>query len=111
MKNTRDLFSRLLYLSITAQLNMGKLFTFPLTPVPLTLVSSTGHMNKTDKSKLLHRLEQTTDSNDPISVYATLVDAMFFLHTLVNPPNTFGGIAHLVLEKLCQMSERVDFIM
>ena len=111
MKNTRDLFSRLLYLSITEQPNMGKVFTFPLTPVPLTLVSSTGHMNKTDKSKLLHRLEQTTDSNDPISVYATLVDAMFFLHTLVNPPNTFGGIAHLVLEKLCQMSERVDFIM
>ena len=35
---------------------------------------------------------------------------MFFLRTLVNPPNTFGGIAHLVLEKLCQMSERVDFI-
>ena len=90
---------------------MGKVFTFPLAPVPLTLVSSTGHMDKTDKSKLLHRLEQTTDSNDPISVYATLVDAMFFLHTLVNPPNTFGGIAHLVLEKLCQMSERVDFIM
>ena len=109
MKNTRDLFGRLLYLSITEQLNMEKVFTFPLTPVPLTLVSSTGHMNKTDQSKLLHRLEQTTDSNDPISVDATLVDAMFFLHTLVNPPNTFGGIAHLVLEKLCQMSERVDF--
>ena len=61
MKNARDLFGRLLYLSITEQLNhvnMEKVFTFPLTPVPLTLVSSTGHMNKTDKSKLLHRLEQ-----------------------------------------------------
>ena len=68
--------------------------------VPLTLVSSTGRMNKTE-------VEVFTQTS--ISVDDTLVDAMFFLHTLVNPPNTFVGLVHLVSEKLCQMSERGDF--
>ena len=47
----------------------------------LTLVNSSGYMSKTNKSKLLQRLEQTIDSDDPISVDATLMGAIFFPHT------------------------------
>ena len=36
---------------------------------------------------------------------------MLFLHTLVNPPNTFGGIAHLVLEKLHVSDVRMSIIL
>ena len=55
-------------------------YVYPRTML-LTLVNSSGYMSKTNKSKLLQRLEQTIDSDDPISVDATLMGAIFFPHT------------------------------
>ena len=111
LQGTRDLFGRLLYLSSVANINLEKVFTFPLTPVPLSLAHVDGSMNKTDKSKLLHKLEAMVESTPPSEgVDVTLVDAMFVLHTMVNLPITFGEIAHLLSQKLCEMSPRVDFI-
>ena len=62
-------------------------------------------------SKLFHKLEAMVESTPPSEgVDVTLVDAMFVLHTMVNLPITFGDVAHLLLQKLCEMSPRADFI-
>ena len=107
---TRDLFGRMLFLSTVEKLDIEKVFKFPLTPVPLTLSTVDGFMNKTDKSKLMIRLTKTVEKNDPVAVDVTLVDAMFQLHALMNLPSTFGEVALSLLHILCQMSRRVDFI-
>ena len=35
---------------------------------------------------------------------------MFFLHTQVNPPVSYGRIAGSILEKLVSLAARVDFV-
>ena len=69
-----------------------------------------GSINKTDKSKLLHKLEGMVESEKPGDIDVTLVDAMFLLHTLLNLPPTFGGVAEVILRRLCEMSPRTDLV-
>ena len=39
-----------------------------------------------------------------------IVDAMFYLRTLVNPPVTYGGIAEKILKDLCPKAQEVHFV-
>ena len=87
------------------------MFTFHLTPVPLSLAHVDESINKTDKAKLLHQLESMVTSTAPSQkVDVILVDGMFPLHTLQNLPNTFEDVSNLILAKLYEMFERVDMI-
>ena len=87
------------------------MFTFPLTPIPLSLAHVAGSMNNTDTSKLLHKLKAVVGSTPPSEgVDVTLVDAMFVRHMMVNLPIMFGDLAHLMMQMLREMSPRVDFI-
>lgn len=102
LQGTRDLFGRLLYLSSVEHINLEKVYMFPLTPVPLALAHVDGNMNKTDKSRLLHKLEAMIESSGMPSngVDITLVDAMFLLHTLVNPPNNIWWCVKYIATKV-----------
>lgn len=111
LQGTRDLFGRLLYLSSQNDIDLSRVFAYPLTPVPLSLAHVDGNINKTDKAKLLHKIEKMVTSTDPEApVEVTLVDGMFLLHALHSLPNTYGEIASVILRKLCEMSQRVDMI-
>ena len=57
LKGTRDLFGRLLYLSTIQRIDLKKVFSHPLIPVPLSLAHIDGSINKTDKSKLVEKIE------------------------------------------------------
>ena len=89
---------------------MEKVFQFPLTPVPLSIGHIDGALNKTDKAKLLHRLEKVVESEPLEEIDAVIIDAMFYLHTIVNPPSSYGKIALDILQKICSMAPRVDFV-
>lgn len=110
LQGTRDLFGRLLYISTMEQIDIEKVFKYPLTPVPLALAHVDGSINKTDKAKLLHKLEGMVEHDKPSAIDVTLVDAMFLLHALVNLPASFGEIAELILRRLCDMAPRTDFV-
>ena len=92
------------------------MFSYPLTPVPLSLAQLDGTMNKTDKAKLMHALEDRVTSNVPQSTpppapqYVSIQDAMFLIQGLVEVPATFGGIAKIILRKLCSSGDGVHFI-
>jgi len=87
-------------------------FEYPLTPTPFTLAQTDGSMNKTDKSKLMHNLEDHyIDSTPPPAGHVYIQDAMFLLHALVNCPETFGAIAKVILTRLCNVtSNEIHFI-
>lgn len=75
-------------------------FSHPLTPVPPALAHLDGSLNKTDKSKLMRKLEKLTNNEPPLETDIVIVDAMFFIHTLQDPPNTYGKLAKEILQKL-----------
>ncbi|RUM44803.1 MAG: hypothetical protein DSY80_04015 [Desulfocapsa sp.] len=110
LQGTRDLFGRLLYLSTMEDIDVEKVFQFPLTPVPLSLAHLDGTLNKTDKSKLVHRIEKMADSEPPNEINVVIVDAMFYLHSLISPPNTYGQIAEELLQALCSMAPVIHFV-
>jgi len=110
LQGTRDLFGRLLYLAASNDLDLTLVFSYPLTPVPLALAHVDGSINKTDKSKLMHKLEERVQSDKPVTRDAYAVDAMFLIHTLVNVPVTFGGIAKVLLTRLVEFAKRIDFV-
>lgn len=58
VKLQRDLFGRLLTLSLDKNLDLEKVLCFPITPVPLSLCHIDGSMIKTVKSVLIQELEK-----------------------------------------------------
>lgn len=58
VKLHRDLFGRLLALSLDTNLNLEKVLCFPITSVPLSLCHIDGSINKTIKSVLVQELEK-----------------------------------------------------
>ncbi len=59
-----------------------------LTQVPPALAHLDGSFYRTDKAKF-HKLKELTDNEAPLETDIFIADALFFLHTLQNPPDTF----------------------
>ena len=97
----RDLFGSILFLSLKQRINMGEVWKYPLTQVPLSIVNVDGSMNKAHKAKLLQELKSCVASIKPASI-----DIMIFLHLLVDPPSTFGSIARYILGHICSLTLR-----
>ncbi|CAG9773592.1 unnamed protein product [Ceutorhynchus assimilis] len=74
VRKQRDLFGRLLGLSFEQQINIEKVFTYPLTPVPLSLCHIDGNICKTNKSILMKCLEQKIESEKPERIDAVIID-------------------------------------
>ncbi len=64
----------------------GAVFKCPLTPVSPALAHFDGSLYRTDRAQLLHKLEELTDNEPQPETDIFIVDAMFLLHTLHNPP-------------------------
>ena len=102
----RDLFGSILYLSVTNNIDLPCIFSFPLTPIPLSLAHIDGGMLKTPKAKLLKELEQRIESDEPPFVDVYIADGFFFLHLFVDIPSSFGALAKKILTKLCSQNAR-----
>ena len=87
LKCSRDLMGRFLILAARSHLDLSHVFTFPLTPVPISLCYCDGTMVKTEKTALFRHLESKVDSSFPSSAYvdACVLDGSFLLRVL--PPN------------------------
>ena len=95
IKAERNLLGRLLFLSQQNDIDLEKLFKYPLAPIPWCLATADGSLVKTDKSSLMHHLEQmaepVTDLSMENAVYVVDGNAQFQAFT--NLPTTFEDLA------------------
>ena len=105
----RNVFGQLITIAMKHQLCMEKVMSYPLGPVPWSLATADGSPVKTDKSKLLHKLEEGhTMTTRPVSaVYVIDGNAMFQAFTQI--PATFGELAERLFVSIPN-AERVDFV-
>ncbi len=64
----------------------GAVFKDPLTLFPPALAHLDGSLYRTDKVKLFHKFKELTDNEPLPEIDIFIVNVMFFLHTLQNPP-------------------------
>ena len=113
LRCTSELFGRIAFLAATNEVDMEFLFTFPLTPVPLSLCKGDGTMAHTNKSVLMECLESTVAAHgEPSLVKAHVIDGNFLLHCLPPKiPPTFGGLSKAILQTaLTYKSPRIDIV-
>ncbi|EDO31951.1 predicted protein [Nematostella vectensis] len=89
--------------------DLDELMTYSLTPVPHSLGTPDGFLNKTNKATILHFL---TDDYDGDALYPSekclyIQDGNALFHALTQLPPTFGEIC---LQMLDQMVAKKDFI-
>lgn len=98
----RNLFGRILLLSQNHELNLEEILSYSLSPIPWALATADGGPMKTDKSKLIHVLEQgsTTKEISKTDESIFIIDGMAHFQAYVNIPETFGELAQSVLDSL-----------
>lgn len=107
----RDLFGRLLGISLEQNIDITKVLSYPLTPVPMSLCHLDGTICKTDKSILMKYLEAKLESQAPTSNDVMLLDGFFILHLIKEVPHTFGKISTKILQIVTNFgSNLVDII-
>ena len=77
------------YLSHKQRIGMGVVLKYPLTQVLLYFAN----VDESIKAKLLQERGSRVASIEPASIDVMIIDAMFFLHLLVDPPSTLSSRA------------------
>ena len=96
----RNVFGQLILLSLKHEICMERVNSYPLGPVPWPLATSDGTPMKTDKSQMMHALENDSHHvvkpNEDISHTSSMA-----VHcALVALPITFGEFAESILDQL-----------
>ena len=105
LKCTRDLMGRLVRLAAQRELDLAHIFTYPLTPVPLTMCHPDEMLVKTSKGSLRELLEQTQDKGakkSPENIEACVIDGQYLLRILtpsITIPPHYGGLARSILSQ------------
>lgn len=119
MKNSKILFTKMLLIAKSRNLEMENVLKYSLRPYPCSLATNEGDLVKTAKAKLLHavegEVEGSTVSEIPVNEKACILDAMAMLQTLTPIPGTFGELATQLLIKVVNSAvysngRRVDFV-
>ena len=75
-------------------MNLRELLSYSLMSVPLSLGTETGTLCKTDKSRLMHHLQEDKFLvNDMPPGSALIIDGMAFIQQMQNILSTFGKLA------------------
>lgn len=124
LKADRSVFTRLLVVAQTRDIDLKEVFTYSLAPIPPALSSYDGKgLSKTNKAQLLHCIEEhCADENlylgsEDLIDSTLLVDAMAVIQSMPKSQiiGTFKDLSSHVLQKIVQLSNvfaasRIDFI-
>ncbi|KAG5893122.1 hypothetical protein JTB14_019325 [Gonioctena quinquepunctata] len=92
------------------KIDVTRILSYPITPVPLALCHLDGTIYETDKSALAKCLEAKIDPNPPgySDIY---LDGFFILHAMKEIPKTFGSISKRFLQMITKYpANRIDVI-
>lgn len=93
MRIQKDLFGRMFGISIDHEVDVAKILSYPITPIPLSMCHFDGAICKTQKSVLMRSLEKGIQHHPPLHIDILIIDGFFLLHTTKNVPKTFGNIS------------------
>ena len=114
LKAGKNLFLTMTIVAQTRQLDMKKVFSYPLGQFPWSLSTSRGSLRKTSKSVLSQALEKLTESveNLPEGVMI-VVDAMSVAQRIKGDHKTFGEVSKFIFRRIlaeAKESTRVDVV-
>ena len=107
----RTLFARMAFLGQFRQIDLKKVFTFPLGPLPWSLADAHGFPRKTNKAKLAEQLERGVAPEVSFPENSTSIfDGMAILQKFIPPPGaTFSVVAeNIFTSNVCNI--RVDVV-
>ena len=117
LKADRAIFVRLLVVAQTRSVDLGKLFTYSLGPIPWSLANADGTLAKTVKSKLLGLIEPGTLPVETVPAKSVwILDGMALLQGLssLSCNSTFAHLADQVFSRATfafkSGSSRIDFV-
>lgn len=103
-----DIFRIMLALSLKENIDLGKLISYSLTSIPMSLYHTGGTMLKIDKPVVIKMLEEKIIIQPPKNVDVKIL-VCFFLTKYV--PKTFGAISNKYLQMVIYTSAlMVDII-
>lgn len=97
-------------------MDLKKILSFDLGPLPLSLAKPDGSLAKTTKSTLLHQLENLCSATPqaPSTQSVTIFDGMAVLQSISKPPLTFAVLAKEIFTRVTgpfsTSCARVDFV-
>ena len=88
----RNLLGNILFLSQKHNISMEKVFSYPLGPIPWSLATADGALMKTDKSQLMHMLQDKVPNASPINAEECcyVLGGNALIQATVLLPETFG---------------------
>lgn len=108
IKMQRDLFGRVLMISLKHEPDVPKILSFPLTPLPNNFCHLDGTIYSTPKSALLKCIAGQEDSNTTnLSCDVMMIDGFFFLYTLREADVTYSKISISILKKIVSFKSSV----
>ncbi|CAH0721911.1 unnamed protein product, partial [Brenthis ino] len=107
----RDLFGRMLGISINHKIDISKILSYPITFVPLSMCHLDGAICKTPKSALMKCLDKDIEHHPPPYIDILIIDGFFILHSMKDVPKSFGNISKKLLKMVTQINaSRIDVI-
>lgn len=106
----RDLFGQLLQISLKKEIDVGKVLSYPLTPVPLTLCHLDVTICNTPKSALTTLLKKYEQLEPLQGTDVMIYDGYFVLYQIKYVPLSFGNISKTVLQMICASRAKIIVI-
>ena len=112
------LFTRLLIIGKTRDIDLRRLLSYALTTVPASLGTSDGQLVKTAKAKLMHEVEQLDPLVDRTEIphnSALMIDGMALIQIITTVPSSFAELAKLIFDNMIMLGKslhcsRIDFV-
>ena len=109
LKSDRNLFGHIIVVAQTRKLEMKKVLSYPLGPIPWALANADGSLRKTDKAKFMNDIAQNVPVVEVFTEKsACIVDGMSIVQKLDGNQKTFGDIAKTVLKIVIREGDKCD---
>ena len=114
IKSHSNMFGQLALIMQTRDIDLRKLFEYPVCPYLWSLGGLMGELRKTNKASLLHTLGKYVTPDDTVEGnVVTVLDGMALIQTAKTAGQTFGDLSDTLLRTVLFLrkdSKRIDLV-